>query len=127
MSPSIRTASRAASFAFVNGIGNAIGENALLGALGVSTGRLNADALINALQREGVLTLLAEPNLTTLSGETASFLAGGEIPIPVPQAFGVTTIQYKQYGVSLAFTPILLPGNRIVRAAPAAREGSSEA
>ena len=98
---------------FVNGIGNAIGENALLGALGVSTGRLNADALINALQREGVLTLLAEPNLTTLSGETASFLAGGEIPIPVPQAFGVTTVQYKQYGVSLAFTPTLLPGNRI--------------
>ena len=97
---------------FVNGIGGAIGENALLGGVGVSTRRLNADALINALQREGVLTLLAEPNLTTISGETASFLAGGEVPIPVPQAFGVTTIEYKKFGVGLAFTPTLLPGHR---------------
>jgi len=98
---------------FVNGIGTALGENALQAGFGVNTGRLNANALVNALQREGVLTLLAEPNLTTLSGETASFLAGGEVPIPVPQAFNVTTIQYKQFGVSLAFTPTLLPGNRI--------------
>ena len=98
---------------FVNGIGGGVGENALLGGFGVSTGRLNADALINALQREGVLTLLAEPNLTTISGETASFLAGGEVPIPVPQSFGVTTIEYKKFGVGLAFTPTLLPGNRI--------------
>lgn len=78
-----------------------------------SRGSVNADALINALQREGVVTLLAEPNLTTLSGETASFLAGGEIPIPVPQTLAVTTVQYKPFGVSLAFTPTLLPGNRI--------------
>ena len=99
--------------AFVNGIGSAASENSLLGGFGVATRRLNANALVNALQREGVLTLLAEPNLTTLSGETASFLAGGEVPIPVPQAFNVTTIQYKQFGVSLAFTPTLLPGNRI--------------
>lgn len=98
---------------FINGIGVPIGESALSGAVGVATRRLNANALVNALQREGVLTLLAEPNLTTLSGETASFLAGGEVPIPVPQAFNVTTIQYKQFGVSLAFTPTLLPGNRI--------------
>ena len=98
--------------AFVNGIGGG-GEEAFLAGFGASTRRLNANALVNALQREGVLTLLAEPNLTTLSGETASFLAGGEVPIPVPQALNVTTIQYKQFGVSLAFTPTLLPGNRI--------------
>jgi pilus assembly protein CpaC len=79
----------------------------------VNTSRVNAEALLNALQREGVLTMLAEPNLTTLSGETARFLAGGEVPIPVPQSFGVTTIEYKQYGVSLGFTPVLLPDNRI--------------
>lgn len=97
--------------AFVNGIGS--GEESFLAGFGASTRRLNANALVNALQREGVLTLLAEPNLTTLSGETASFLAGGEVPIPVPQALNVTTIQYKQFGVSLAFTPTLLPGNRI--------------
>jgi pilus assembly protein CpaC len=79
----------------------------------VTTSRVNAEALVNALRGEGLLTMLAEPNLTTLSGETASFLAGGEIPIPVPQSFGVTTIQYKSFGVRLAFTPTLLPGNRI--------------
>lgn len=87
-------------------------ENAFTGGF-ASRGSVNADALINALQRENVVTLLAEPNLTTLSGETASFLAGGEVPIPVPQSFGVTTIQYRQFGVALAFTPTLLPGNRI--------------
>jgi pilus assembly protein CpaC len=61
--------------------------------------------------------LLAEPNLTALSGETASFLAGGQYPIPVPQNTGgggnVITITYKNYGVSLSFTPTLVAGNRI--------------
>lgn len=80
---------------------------------GVTTGRVNANALLNALQSEGLVTTLAEPNLTTISGETARFNAGGEVPIPVPQSFGVTTIQYKRYGVQLAFTPVLLPGGRI--------------
>ena len=60
-----------------------------------------------------MLSLLAEPNLTTVSGRTARFLAGGQVPVPVPQSFGVTTIEFKPYGVSLAFTPTLLPGNRI--------------
>ena len=109
---------------FINGIAG--GENSLLGALGIRTNRVAADALINALQREGVLTLLAEPNLTTLSGETANFLAGGEVPIPTPQAFNVTTITYKPFGVALAFTPTLLPGNRIaMRVRPEVSEISS--
>ena len=87
---------------------------------------MNGEALINALQSEGLLTMLAEPNLTTISGETASFLAGGEVPIPVPQALGVTTIQYKQYGVQLDFTPTLLPGNRIaMRVSPEVSEIST--
>ena len=59
------------------------------------------------------MTILAEPNLTALSGETASFLAGGEFPIPVSQALGAVTIEYKQYGVGLAFTPIVLADGRI--------------
>ena len=59
------------------------------------------------------MTILAEPNLTALSGETASFLAGGEFPIPVSQALGSVTIEYKQYGVGLAFTPIVLADGRI--------------
>jgi pilus assembly protein CpaC len=56
---------------------------------------------------------LAEPNLTALSGETASFLAGGEFPIPISQSLGAVTIEYKQYGVGLAFTPIVLADGRI--------------
>jgi pilus assembly protein CpaC len=63
--------------------------------------------------KDGLVTLLAEPNLTALSGETASFLAGGEFPIPVSQSLGTLSIEYKQYGVALAFTPIVLADGRI--------------
>ena len=62
---------------------------------------------------DGVVTMLAEPNLTALSGETASFLAGGEFPIPISQSLGAVTIEYKQYGVGLAFTPVVLADGRI--------------
>jgi len=62
---------------------------------------------------DGLATILAEPNLTALSGETASFLAGGEFPIPVSQSLGAVTIEYKQYGVGLAFTPVVLADGRI--------------
>ncbi|HZU51545.1 MAG TPA: type II and III secretion system protein family protein [Sphingomicrobium sp.] len=65
---------------------------------------------------DGLATTLAEPTLTALSGETASFLAGGEFPIPISQASGTSsavTIEYKQYGVGLAFTPIVLGDGRI--------------
>jgi pilus assembly protein CpaC len=61
----------------------------------------------------GQVTTLATPNLTALSGETATFLAGGEIPIPIAQALGTMSIEYKQYGVSLAFTPTVLADGRI--------------
>jgi pilus assembly protein CpaC len=94
--------------------------------VGVTGARVNTNALLNALQNEGLLTTLAEPNLTTLSGETAHFHAGGEVPIPVPQSFGVTTIQYKSYGVELSFTPTILPGDRIaMRVHPSVSEISS--
>ncbi|NUR11290.1 MAG: type II and III secretion system protein family protein, partial [Bradyrhizobium sp.] len=62
---------------------------------------------------DGLATVLAEPNLTALSGETASFLAGGEFPIPVSQGNNAISIEYKQYGVGLAFTPIVLGDGRI--------------
>ena len=68
---------------------------------------------LDLAEADGYATTLAQPTLTALSGETASFLAGGEIPIPVPQYQGVTTIEYKQYGVSLAFTPTVLGDGRI--------------
>jgi pilus assembly protein CpaC len=71
---------------------------------------------IDALQDNGLLRVLAEPTLITLSGKSANFLAGGEFPIPVPQAGSsvpVITIQYKPYGVGLNFTPTVLGNGRI--------------
>lgn len=82
---------------------------------------------LDLLQKDGLVTTLAEPNLTALSGETASFLAGGEFPIPVSQSLGAITIEYKQYGVGLAFTPIVLSDGRIsMRVRPEVSELSNE-
>ncbi len=78
-----------------------------------SNGVFDINALVDALDDEGLITLLAEPNLTAMSGETASFLAGGEFPIPVPGDDGTITIEFKKFGVSLAFTPTLLGSGRI--------------
>lgn len=86
---------------------------------GFMLGRLIAggttiDVLINALEQRGLVRTLAEPNLTTLSGDTASFLAGGEIPIPIGQSnTNQITIEWKRYGVGLAFTPTVLNGGLI--------------
>jgi pilus assembly protein CpaC len=99
--------------------GNAITANgATSGAFsilgGFHTSHLGIDGVLDALDQEGLVTLLAEPNLTAMSGETASFLAGGEFPIPVPQGVNNTiTIEFKPYGVSLDFTPTVLADNRI--------------
>ncbi|MGL4242688.1 MAG: type II and III secretion system protein family protein, partial [Beijerinckiaceae bacterium] len=76
-------------------------------------GGANIDIIIQALEEQGVARRLAEPNLITMSGEKASFLAGGEIPIPVAQALGVTTVDYKKVGVGLVFTPTVLSGSMI--------------
>ena len=81
---------------------------------------------LDLMQSDGFVTTLAEPTLTALSGETASFLAGGEFPIPVSQAIGAVTIEYKSYGVGLAFTPIVLADGRIsMRVRPEVSEISS--
>ena len=77
---------------------------------------LNIDATLDALERKGAITTLAEPTLVALSGETASFLAGGEFPVPVVQNTGggttsgssAFTVEWKPFGVSLAFTPTVL-------------------
>jgi pilus assembly protein CpaC len=77
--------------------------------------------------KDGLVSILAEPNLTALSGETASFLAGGEFPVPISQSLGAVTIEYKQYGVGLAFTPIVLADGRIsMRVRPEVSELSNE-
>jgi pilus assembly protein CpaC len=69
---------------------------------------VKADVLVKALEERGIVRRLAEPNLIALSGDTASFLAGGEFPIPVGSSFGTVSIEFKKYGVGLAFTPTVL-------------------
>lgn len=70
---------------------------------------------IRAFERVGLVRTLAEPNLTAVSGESARFLAGGEYPVPVNQdnSSGSVTVEYKPFGVGLAFTPVVLSGGRI--------------
>lgn len=83
---------------------------------------LNVDDVsvaLNFLEGEGLARILAEPRLVTLSGQEASFLAGGEFPIPVPQEGGTVTIQYREFGVALRFTPVVMSDGRIsLRVAP---------
>jgi pilus assembly protein CpaC len=74
---------------------------------------MEADVLVNALESKGLARRLAEPNLVALSGDTANFLAGGEYPIPVLGPLGNISVDYKRYGVSLAFTPTVLGGGLI--------------
>jgi len=79
-------------------------------------GRLFGLDILSALdlgETDGQVTTLANPNLTALSGETGSFLAGGEIPIPVSQGLGAVSVEFKQYGVSLSYTPTVLADGRI--------------
>jgi pilus assembly protein CpaC len=79
---------------------------ALLGR--VLSGGVDADVLVQALEERGLARRLAEPNLIAMSGEKASFLAGGEFPIPVQAEQGRITVDYKKFGVGLTFTPIVL-------------------
>ncbi len=78
-----------------------------------NNGNVQVDTILDLLDDEGLITILAEPNLTAMSGKQAEFLAGGEFPIPVSSNEGVTTILYRQFGVSLAFTPTIVGENRI--------------
>jgi len=113
-----------ASFNVATGSGvtglSEIADPFLSSILSVSTGNWDFDFLLDALEEKGVVKTLAEPTLMALSGDTASFLAGGEFPIPVAQSSSsssvggvsvltpVITIEFKEFGVSLAFTPTVL-------------------
>jgi pilus assembly protein CpaC len=78
------------------------------------SGNTTIDVMINALEQRGLVRTLAEPNLVALSGDTASFLAGGQIPIPVGQGTNnQITVEWKTFGVGLAFTPTVLSGGLI--------------
>jgi pilus assembly protein CpaC len=76
-------------------------------------GGTNVDLLIKALEERDMARRLAEPNLVALSGDTASFLAGGEFPFPVAAQLGTVTVEWKRFGVGLAFTPTVLGGGLI--------------
>lgn len=97
----------------LSGLGRLFGIN-MLGALDLS-------------ERLGLVTTITEPNLTALSGETATFLAGGEFPIPIAQGLGQVAIQFRQFGVSLAYTPTVLSNGRIsMRVRPEVSELSTQ-
>lgn len=88
---------------------------------------LDVAAALDLNENSGLVTMLAEPTLTALSGETASFLAGGEFPIATTSGLNGTQIEFKEYGVSLAFTPTVLDGGRIsMRVRPEVSELTSE-
>ncbi|MFQ5346585.1 MAG: type II and III secretion system protein family protein [Rhodothalassiaceae bacterium] len=91
-----------------------------------TTSNVSLNAVLDALETEGLVSVLAEPNLTAVSGQTATFLAGGEFPVPVPQDVGQIGIQFKEFGVRLAFTPIVESADKIsLRVAPEVSQLSS--
>ena len=81
--------------------------NANAGAIvfGFNSGAMQIGLLLEALEQKGVVRTLAEPNLVALSGQEATFLAGGEYPIPVAAGDGVVTVEFKPFGIELTFTP----------------------
>ncbi len=98
--------------------GNALASNAATAPFGrmvadMLTGGASADIIVQALEKKGGARRLAESNLIALSGETASFLAGGEFPVPVAQDDNKISIEFKKFGVSLAFTPTVLDNGLI--------------
>ncbi|HZP09501.1 type II and III secretion system protein family protein [Methyloceanibacter sp.] len=70
-------------------------------------------SVLRMLEEDGLLHTLAEPNLTAISGETANFLAGGEFPVPVAQQLGTISVEFKKFGIGLAFTPVVMSEGRI--------------
>ena len=115
--------------AFVSVTGTNVTQAAGLSTLSGMTRFLGLNILgtLDAAERVGMASTLAQPNLTALSGETADFLAGGEFPIPISQGLGSVAIEYKRYGISLAYTPTVLANGRIsLRVRPEVSELSTQ-
>lgn len=89
------------------------GNSGTVGGWTSSNGDYRIGKAVRALERDGLIRLLAEPNLTAISGEPAKFLAGGEYPIPVKDSNGQTSVTYKEFGVGVSFTPVVLSEGRI--------------
>lgn len=104
--------------ATANGLSDLVGSASRVAGGYTKTGPRGAftdiNATIDALSQDQLIRILAEPNLTAMSGETASFLVGGEFPIPVAQQNNSLSVEFKQYGISLAFVPTVASGDRIV-------------
>ncbi len=95
--------------------GNIPVANTNVGAVlfGFNVGSVQVGLLLEALEQKGMVRTLAEPNLSALSGQEATFLAGGEFPIPVPQGEGTVAIEYKPFGIELSFIPRVVDGDII--------------
>ena len=91
---------------------NGLSSATTIGGFGSLLG-LDIGGALDLAERNGLATTLSEPNLTAISGETASFHAGGEFPIPISTGLGATSIQYKNYGVLLTYTPTVMANGRI--------------
>lgn len=93
--------------------GTSLINSGIAGAFAPGGGSRRVAYTLRALERVGLVKTLAEPNLTAVSGESANFLAGGEFPIPVAQQDNTVTIEFKEFGVGLAFTPVVMSEGRI--------------
>ncbi len=90
-----------------------VASQSVTGIFGSTAGSTSWTAFVDALKEENLIKVLAKPTLVALNGQEAAFLAGGEFPIPVPQAFGLVTIQFKKFGVGLVFTPNIMNSKHI--------------
>ena len=97
--------------AYSSGVSTSGGNSGF--ATGWTNGNDSVGQTIRALERDGFVRTLAEPNLTAISGEAAKFLAGGEYPIPTVDSTGQVSVTYKEFGIGVAFTPIVLSEGRI--------------
>jgi len=94
--------------------GTAAGVTKTVTSTASCAGNNNLQGTVKALEQVGLVHILAEPNLTAVSGETAKFLAGGEFPVPVARdRDGNVTLQFKPFGIGLSFTPVVLGPGRI--------------
>ena len=95
----------------LNAVSNPFGNSGV--DVGWASGNQAVTGALRALERDGLVKTLAEPNLTAVSGEPAKFLAGGEFPIPVVDSLGQVSVTFKEFGIGLAFTPVVLSEGRI--------------
>lgn len=99
--------------AFLGPVTSSVNPAAATAIFGTVTNDNAFQGFIEALKNEDLLTILAEPNLTTTNGRPANFLDGGQFPIPIPQGLGTVSVVYKSFGVQLEFVPTILSSGRL--------------